>query len=161
MACLLPSARLLKNARAPGANHGVRLGAEEIGRHMGLRCSLPDRHCSDVRGLKMAGTVTVACKLPGGFRAEFDGKTVMFNGWHVGHDEGAKTAGFGLTPNVDADWYEGWVKSVGDFPAVINGVIFAQSASKAADEAKEKNKSVKSGFEQKTADDLGVQVVEK
>jgi len=71
----------------------------------------------------MADTVNIACKLPNGLQITVDGKTVVLNG---ANDAGAKF-GFGITPDVDADFYKKWAESVGKFPAVKNGSIFAYS----------------------------------
>lgn len=108
----------------------------------------------------MPGTVTVASKLPFAFIAEFGGKKVTFEG-SPHHAEFGMADAYGLTPGVDADWFSGWKKQAADFDALTNGVIFAADDAKAGDEAKEKKSNVKSGMEQKTAEELGVEVVAK
>ncbi|NML93799.1 hypothetical protein [Novosphingobium olei] len=105
-------------------------------------------------------TVTVCSKLPFDFKAEFGGTSVVFNG-AKGVDvtgEPVLLEGYGMTPGVDSEWFEGWKKDAAEFPAVVNGVIFASAANKAQDEAKELAGEVKSGLEQKSADELGVEV---
>lgn len=105
-----------------------------------------------------ANTVTVCSKLPFGFVAEFGGKKVTFRG--VGHGEEGLSDAYGLTPGVDADWYAGWVKDAGDFAPLQSGVIFSSADNKAADESAEMQGDIASGLEQKSAEDLGVEVVE-
>lgn len=110
------------------------------------------------------GTVTVCSKLPFGFQAEHDGKTVLFNGARaIDPTDGRDVLidGFGMTPDVDADWFEAWKNAAGDFAPLQTGAIFAAAPNKADAEAKEKAKTVKSGLEQKSETDLGVEVVAK
>lgn len=112
----------------------------------------------------MAGnTVTVCSKLPFGFTAECGGKKVTFHGARGRDVTGdlVLTPGYGMTRGIDADWFAAWAKEVGDFAPLANGSIFAAEESKAQDEAAEMAPEVQSGFEQKTAEELGVEVVEK
>ena len=107
-------------------------------------------------------TVTVCSKLPFGFVAEFAGKSVTFNGARM-LDPVTKDPilidGYGMTHGVDADWFTGWKESVGNFPPVLNGAIFAAAANKADAEAAERAPEVSTGLEQKSSDELGVEVV--
>ncbi|KAA0117874.1 hypothetical protein CIW48_27115 [Methylobacterium sp. P1-11] len=102
----------------------------------------------------MPGTVTVACKLPhglvlqeqrmtkrtepvmgGGYRefeqAERFGKKIMLAGSArpvnpEGEVEFAPmVGGYGLTPNVDKDFFERWLAQNAELDAVKNGFIFA------------------------------------
>lgn len=113
----------------------------------------------------MSATVTVASKLPFSYAAETsDGAKVVFVGGkskdHTG--EGFLTNDFGLTHGVDKAWFDKWKAEAFDFPALKNGIIFAEaSPDKAADAGKERKKETRTGLEQKTADELGVVVVEK
>lgn len=109
-----------------------------------------------------ASTITVCSKLPFDFVAEAGGKTVRFRGAKSVDPvtgEPYLTGGYGFTPDVDAAWFEAWKKEVGDFRALQTGAIFASDASKAQDEAKEMAPEVRTGLEQKTPDQLGVEVV--
>lgn len=107
-------------------------------------------------------TVTVASKLPFDFIAEVGDVKVTFKGATVTDGMGEKflSGGFGLTPDVDEDFYLQWLERVGDFAAVKNGAIFAEASVEAAKGAsEERKKQVKSGLEQKTEEELGVKVV--
>jgi hypothetical protein len=115
-----------------------------------------------------ATTVTVACKLPhglilrlfkmnetevpvlgGGTRmekvAEQVGDVVEIKGYAVpfGAERdfslvGGKT-GFALTPGVNKDFFDEWLRQNKDHPAVVSGLVFASpSESRAKDEAKDK-----------------------
>lgn len=90
----------------------------------------------------MAGTVTVACKLPNGLHLDHAGKRVTLNG---GHHKDA-VAGHGLT-TVDKDFWDAWLKAHEWYHPVKQGHVFAhgQEAS-ARDKAKERAE-VKTGFE--------------
>lgn len=109
-------------------------------------------------------TITVCSKLPFDFVAEFGGVSVTIKGAR-GVDpttgDPILLPGFGLTQGVDADWFAKWKEASADFPALVNGVIFAAAANKAADEAKELDSVVTSGLEQKSPEELGVEVAEK
>jgi hypothetical protein len=114
----------------------------------------------------MAGTVTVACKLPNGLilklwqmvdtmepvmgggmrevkiaRPHPDGRTVVLNGNRVafGVQPGFEiTHSFGLTHNVDRDFFEEWMRQNADLPLVRNKLIFAyEDPNKARDQARE------------------------
>lgn len=88
-------------------------------------------------------TVSVVNKLPCGLTVDHKDKTVTFKG---ANDEGS-VAGFGITPEVDRDWFVDWAKTHPDFPALKNGAIFIQEAAKARDAARERKKDVKTGLE--------------
>lgn len=79
-------------------------------------------------------SVTIACKLPNGLRVRHAEKEVEF----AGANDPKAVAGFGLTKGVDSDWFASWKAAAGDFPPLKNGTIFAQTDTKAADEATEK-----------------------
>lgn len=107
--------------------------------------------------------VTVCSKLPFDFRAEAGGKTVVFNG-AKGFDvtgEAVLLGGFMLTPGVPKDFWDAWVEQAGDFAALANGTIFAADPAQALDESKELDPEVTTGLEQKSEDELGVQVVKE
>lgn len=109
------------------------------------------------------GTVTVGSKLPFDFIAEVGDVKVTFKGAVADTQLEGKmlTGGFGLTSGVDADFYAAWREAMGPkFGPLANGSIFAEGGDdKANDAAKERKKSVKSGYEQKAAEELGVVVV--
>lgn len=109
-----------------------------------------------------ATTLTVCSKLPWDFVAEAGGKSVTFFGAKAIDPVDGKSAyltgGYGLTPGVDAAWFDQWTKEVTpDFAPLKNKTIFTETATKAGDAAKELAKSVKSGLEQKTDAEVGVE----
>ena len=109
-----------------------------------------------------ATTVTVCSKLPWDFVAEAAGKSVVFAGAkEIDPIDGRTpflTGGYGLTPGVDAGWFELWQAEVTpEFGPLKSMAIFAEVPNKAEDAAKELKKSVKSGFEQKTDEEVGVE----
>ena len=99
----------------------------------------------------MAGTVTVACKLPNGLHLDLPGRDrVTVRGFAVAWGEASPLSivgGFGLTPGVDADFFEEWMITNADFEPVKKGLIFASAkASDATAQAKE-FAGLKSGLE--------------
>lgn len=113
-----------------------------------------------------ASTVTVCSKLPWDFVAEAGGKSVTFAGAKAIDPIDGKTAyltaGYGLTPGVDAEWFDLWQKEVTpEFGPLKNMAIFAEATPKAADAAKELAKSVKSGLEQKSDKEVGVEAAKE
>jgi hypothetical protein len=121
----------------------------------------------------MAGTVTVACKLPHGlilrlFRMETRNEPVMGGGTRevqvatqVGEPVVIKgyaapfgqvpsvpiEGGYALTPNVDADFWAAWVKQNEDHDAVRNRLIFANEKSESAQRKAKDQTKVRSGLE--------------
>lgn len=141
-------------------------------------------------------TVTVACKLPHGLRmqlytmvpftepvigggtreskrAEPVGDVVVLKGNRAPFGvvpEHQIIGGFGLTPGVDREFFENWLKQYADHPAVKGGLVFAADGQHAAmDKAKERG-HLKSGLEplvmpknekDKTAIDSRVKAISK
>lgn len=106
-------------------------------------------------------TLTVCSKLPFDFAAEHGGKTVIFKGGKSVDPitgEPYLTGGYGLTRDVDAEWFEEWSKAVGDFKPLQTGAIFSSTSKDPAAEAAEMNSEVVTGLEQKSAEELGVEV---
>lgn len=63
----------------------------------------------------------IACKLPNGLTIDHKDTTVTL----AGANSPNARFGFGITPEVDADWWKDWSTTVGkDIPAVKNGSIF-------------------------------------
>lgn len=87
--------------------------------------------------------VNILCKLPQGLKITHAGKTVTL----VGANKSGNRFGFGVTKDVDGDWFKDWLdKGHGStFPAVKNGSIFAMTGTpdKAADAAAERRKDAK------------------
>ncbi|AOR76336.1 hypothetical protein [Novosphingobium resinovorum] len=109
-----------------------------------------------------AATLTVCSKLPFDFAAEHGGKTVVFKGGKAIDPvtrEPYLTGGYGLTRDVDADWFAAWSDAVGDFKPLQTGAIFSSTSKDPEAEAAEMNGEVATGLEQKSAEELGVEVV--
>jgi hypothetical protein len=108
-----------------------------------------------------AHTVTVCSKLPFDLVAEVKGKSFTIKG-AKGADpvtgEAILLPGYGLTLGVGKDTYDAWVADAKDFAPLANGAIFAETADKAAAAAEEMAAEVKTGLEQKSSDELGVEV---
>lgn len=118
-----------------------------------------------------AQKVTVACKLPHGLRlrifrmvdgtenisgnnvrmvktAEQVGEDVVIKGVAVEFGrEKALASGFALTPNVDKEFFDEWLKQNAQHDAVKNGLIFAATTRDAVEGKAEDNKSIRSGLE--------------
>lgn len=63
----------------------------------------------------------VACKLPNGVTIDHAGQSVTF----AGANSPNARFGYGVTYEVDPDWFEAWMADVGrDFPPVKAGVLF-------------------------------------
>jgi len=92
-------------------------------------------------------TVSVACKLPQGLTVTHKGLSVTL----AGANASGNRFGFGITPGVDADWFNDWATTdARELPAIKRGMIFAmESAAKAKDAARERrgDKSVQTGAE--------------
>lgn len=88
----------------------------------------------------------IACKLPSGLTVEHAGKSVTLNG--ANHDRAV--AGFGMTHDVDADWFKAWADENPAFPPLKSGAIFiATTPAKAEGAAEERtdDASVQTGME--------------
>ena len=88
---------------------------------------------------------TVACKLPNGISITHADQTMTL----VGASDSSAVAGFGLTRDVDADWFKDWASKHKDFPPLKTGAIFISDDNKAADEAAERadDADVQTGLE--------------
>lgn len=75
----------------------------------------------------------VACKLPNGLVIDHKEQTVTL----VGSNDSGAVGGYGLTPDVDIDWYNDWATGPArEFPPVVKGLIFvAGNDRNAADQA--------------------------
>lgn len=100
-----------------------------------------------------ASTVTVACKLPNGLAATVGETTVAF----AGANDPKALLGFGLTPNVDADFWTAWTTAVGkDFAPIKSMALFAlDTTAKASAAVKEMSADIKTGLERLDPDKPG------
>lgn len=106
---------------------------------------------------RTSNIVVVGCKLPSGIIVDVcdpgeneHGQKIMVPRRQPVTFKGANSSnivgGFGLT-EVDAEFWDAWIKQNAKFPAVANGLIFAQDRrDKAADNAMD-HADAKSGFE--------------
>lgn len=117
----------------------------------------------------MAGTVTVACKLPNGLHADLMDaasgrpiKRVTFIGSAAARsleradDKGNPVdmeplsivrGGFGLTHNVPADFWEAWLAQNADYEPVRKGLIFASAKGDSARDQANDQAEIRNGFE--------------
>ncbi|CCE07591.1 hypothetical protein BRAS3843_2290002 [Bradyrhizobium sp. STM 3843] len=116
--------------------------------------------------------VTVACKLPNGLllrnfkmvddnevtptgyraikRAEQVGETVQIHGAAVPKGETREymiIGGYALTPNVDKDFFDEWMRQNKDHPAIKGGLIFANTRESMVTGQAKEQKAVLSGLE--------------
>ncbi len=85
----------------------------------------------------------VACKLPNGLTIKHKDVTVTLNG----ATHSSAVGGFGVTLDVDADWFKSWQEEAKDFPAVSNGSIFAFDRDTAAVRERRNDPTVRTGLE--------------
>lgn len=88
-------------------------------------------------------TVVVGCKLPHGIILTVDGVSVELNGTNTSDIIG----GYGLTENVDADFFGEWCKRNFQHPALGGGFIFAQGTTVEARAQARDNAANANGFE--------------
>lgn len=86
----------------------------------------------------------VGCKLPNGLTVDHADQSVTL----VGSNAPGAVGGYGLTHDVDLDWFSDWLTGPGrELPMVQRGLIFiAGNDRNAADQAKEQ-KDERSGLE--------------
>ncbi len=93
----------------------------------------------------MAELITVACKLPQGLVLELGGKTVNVNGWR--NSEAKIFSGYGITENVDKDFFDKWLKVHKNQPYVKNDLIFSQGGKDSAQAKAAELAEIKAGLE--------------
>jgi len=91
----------------------------------------------------MAEVVTVGCKLPNGLLIDVDGKVVHL----LGANSSNVIGGYGLTENVDKEYFEKWLKQHAKQPYVKGEMVFAQAKTNSAQSKASENASVKTGLE--------------
>lgn len=65
-------------------------------------------------------TVTVACKLPHGMLMQVGEETLHLNGCCEGNSSGD----YGLTVQVDADFWQAWLVANKEHDVVMNGLVY-------------------------------------
>jgi hypothetical protein len=98
-----------------------------------------ENNMSDVE----SGTVIVGCKLPCGLVISHGGKSVELKGSR----DARIINGFGLTSNVDAEFFNAWKKAHRDLAVVKNELIFAYGDMDSAEDMAEERYKEKTGLE--------------
>jgi hypothetical protein len=122
---------------------------------------------------RSGGTVTAACKLPHGLqlrlyrmvdapmvgpvgvsgtekRAQPVGEPVVIRGmsYPVGQPVNVPIiGGYALTPGIDADFWDAWLKANADMDAVRNGLLFAHARHDHAEGMANEKAALRSGLE--------------
>lgn len=105
--------------------------------------------------LAAAATVTVACALPNGLILDFKGavpkKFESFLGKPAvrirGRNSNLDRKGYGLTPNVDAEFMEAWLALNADMEIVKNGFIFVEADTDRAQAHAREKRDVKTSLD--------------
>ena len=92
---------------------------------------------------KITGTVTIGCKLPCGLVMTFGGKSVELRGSR----DSRILNGYGLTNNVDAEFWEAWKKAHAKLPYVKNELVFAYKDKRSAQDMAEERQKERTGME--------------
>lgn len=99
-------------------------------------------------------TVSVACKIPNGIVMQMGEKKVVLHGSNVAIDKTnfilsphLAPNGFGITNNVDEDFFKAWMAEHKTLEAVKNGLIFAASKSNDTIAQTKDRKDIKTGLE--------------
>lgn len=99
----------------------------------------------------MPGFVTVACKTPMGLILELKGRPqVTIKGFSIPYGTVPSyplVGGYALTPNVDADFFEEWMKVNANLDLVRKHFIFAHAKSSDASAQAREMAAEKSGLE--------------
>lgn len=92
---------------------------------------------------KISGTVTIGCKLPCGLVMSYKGKSVELKGSR----DSRILNGYGLTPNVDEEFWEAWKKAHAKMPFVKGELVFAYTDKKSAEDMAAEREKERTGFE--------------
>jgi glutamate synthase domain-containing protein 1 len=97
---------------------------------------------------KSGTLLTVGCKLPNGIHLDFveRGKAMRRVSLR-GANSSRVIGGFGITEGVPAEFFEEWMATHQDLPAVSNGLIFAMEKSASVADKAEEYKSLLNGLE--------------
>ena len=87
--------------------------------------------------------VTVGCKLPSGLQLRIDDTLVVLNG----SNSSLVIGGYGLTENVDKEFFDKWMGVNKDAACVLNGFVFAQERTANAKAEAADNAANINGFE--------------
>lgn len=92
---------------------------------------------------KISGTVTIGCKLPCGLVMTFGGKSVELRGSRASRI----LNGYGLTENVDEEFWEAWKKAHAKLPYVKNELVFAYADTRSAQDMAQERQNERTGLE--------------
>lgn len=92
---------------------------------------------------KISGTVTIGCKLPCGLVMTLGGKSVELRGAR----DSRILNGYGLTENVDAEFWEAWKKAHAKLPYVKNELVFAYADTRSAQDMAQERQNERTGLE--------------
>lgn len=98
-------------------------------------------------------TYVIGCKLPSGLSFRHGDKVITL----LGANSSALVNGFGMTKDVPAEAWEEFVKNHADSKFIKNGIIFAVSDEKSAEDASLERSKVKTGLEQASPTTAGVE----
>ncbi|MDN8598625.1 hypothetical protein Q0A17_04205 [Citrobacter sp. S2-9] len=88
-------------------------------------------------------TVTIGCKLPCGLVMTLGGKSVELKGSR----DSRILNGYGLTSNVDAEFWEAWRKAHAKLPYVKNELVFAYADRRSAEDMAAERQKERTGLE--------------
>lgn len=91
-----------------------------------------------------SSTYIIGCKLPSGLIINGAGQQVKL----AGTNDSLLINGFGITRDVPADVWDAFAKTFADQPLIKNGVVFAVSDDKSAQDASKELAGQKTGLEQ-------------
>jgi len=95
----------------------------------------------------------IGCKLPCGLKIGHGSTAVALKG----ANDSMLINGFGITQNVPADVWEEFEKNHKSSPLFLNGIIFAVTDMKSVEDASLERARQKTGLEQVSAKDAGVE----
>jgi len=99
----------------------------------------------DTGDITVSDTVTVACKLPNGLFMDVKGVITTINGFRT--STGTAIGGYGLTENINKDYFDAWMKEHADQPYVKKELIFALNKTSSAESKAAEYSETKSGLE--------------
>lgn len=109
----------------------------------GVIPTISQEETSNMSEEKISGTVTIGCKLPCGLVMTYKGKSVELKGSR----ESRILNGYGLTHNVDAEFWEGWKKAHAKLPFVKGELVFAYGDQRSAEDMAAERQNERTGLE--------------
>lgn len=100
-----------------------------------------------------ASTYVIGCKLPNGLSFRHGDRKITL----AGANSSVLINGFGITKDVPAEAWEAFEKAHKDAPFIRNGIVFAVTDEKSAADASLERSRQKTGLEQVSAAEAGVE----